>query len=196
MMVGIPLIAATVGLSYALSGSEATAQPTVGTGNLFLHIDGIPGESADAVHRNDIELLSYEWSDDGQPGLEQPAGSSASGAGGPGSGKVQAKAIRFSQNLSRASPLLMVAAADGRHFREATLVVRRGGERPLDYVTIKLTDVRVSSYGTSSTPSGTPTDEFDLTFGKVQYSYLPQNADGSSAPSVVGTWDFTTNSGG
>jgi type VI secretion system secreted protein Hcp len=29
--------------------------------DMFLKIDGIPGESTDASHRDEIDLLSYTW---------------------------------------------------------------------------------------------------------------------------------------
>jgi len=42
--------------------------------DMFLKIDGIPGESTDARHRDEIDVLSYNW------GKSQPP--TASSAGG------------------------------------------------------------------------------------------------------------------
>jgi len=90
----------------------------------------------------------------------------------------------------------MVAAANGRRINEATLFVRQGGGAPGGYLTMKLTDVLVSSYRTAASAPDAPGDEFTLTFGRMEYSYLPRSATGSPAPPITGTWDFTTNSGG
>lgn len=188
----IALAAAAVGLSAVLPGSTANAQPGTGPEAYFLRIDGIPGESVDAAHRDQIELLSYAWSSDGKAGVEQPPASPGGGA----SGRAQVAAIQLTQRVSRASPLLMVAVGNATRFPEATLFVRRGGATPRDYLTIKLTDVTVGSYRTSASAAGTPTDEFTLRFAKVEYAYSPQNADGSSAAAVVRTWDVGTNTGG
>ena len=117
------------------------------------------------------------------------------GAGGAGSAtaKSQANAILFRQNVSKASTPLMVAAANGRRISEATLSVRKGGEMPVDYLTMKLSDLVVSSYRTAASTPDAPVDEFTLTFGKVEYSYMPQSATGALAPPLTGTWDFKTN---
>ena len=47
----------------------------------FLKLDGIKGESADAKHKGEIDIMSFSW------GLAQ-TGVSATGGGG-GAGKVQ-----------------------------------------------------------------------------------------------------------
>ena len=47
----------------------------------FLKIDGIQGESHDAKHQGEIDLVSFGWS-------EANAGAHAAGGGGAGAGKV------------------------------------------------------------------------------------------------------------
>lgn len=42
--------------------------------DMFLKIDGIPGESTDARHRDEIDVLSYNW------GESQPPTASSTGA--------------------------------------------------------------------------------------------------------------------
>lgn len=188
------LLAGVVGVLGVTSRDRATAQPGGGTAQYFLRIDGIPGESTDAAHKDQIELVSYEWGSGGTPGLAAPA---TGGVGtGNATGKPQVNAIGFRQDVSRASTALMVAAANGRRINEATLFVRKSGEQPVEYLTMKLSDVIVSSYRTAASAPGTPVDEFTLTFGKVDYSYVSQSPSGALTQPVTGTWDFRTNSGG
>src|SRR5262245_20559279 len=72
LLVVTMLVAAAFGLSDVLSDNRATAQTGSGNAEYFLQIDGIPGESLDAAHRDQIELLSFQWSGDGKPGVELP----------------------------------------------------------------------------------------------------------------------------
>ena len=48
--------------------------------DFFLKLDGIKGESADAKHKDEIDIESFSW------GMTQPASSHL--AGGAGAGKV------------------------------------------------------------------------------------------------------------
>ncbi len=166
--------------------SKVEAAPGGGAG-YFLKIDGISGESADAKHKNEIELNSYSWSK-GEPGLVQTATS-----GGGGAGKVQVHDIHFKQDVSKASPQLMQAVASGKHIKEAVLTVRKAGKGQQEYLIIKMSDVVISSYRTAGDNSGVVTDEFSLNFAKIEYSYSPQKADGSLDTPVVGLWDFRGN---
>ena len=64
------VLAGAVGLADLMSRERATAQAGGGTAQYFLRIDGIPGESTDAAHKDQIELASYEWGGGGKPGVE------------------------------------------------------------------------------------------------------------------------------
>ena len=50
--------------------------------DMFLKIDGIPAESTDASHKDEIDIFSYTW------GESQPE-TAAAGPGGPSTGKHQ-----------------------------------------------------------------------------------------------------------
>jgi type VI secretion system secreted protein Hcp len=108
----------------------------------FLKLDGIKGESADAKHKGEIDILSFSW------GVQQ-TGTSASGGGG-GSGKVKFHDLQITKKTDAASPLLMLNCANGAHLKEASLTVRKAGGEQLEYLKIKLTDVLVSSYQPSA----------------------------------------------
>ena len=134
----------------------------------FLKIDGIPGESLDRQHKDEIEIESFSW------GLSN-TGSIGSGGGGAGAGKAVLQDFHFTSKLSKASPLLLKACATGQHLKEALLTVRRGGGEGRggnEYLKIKLSDILVSSLA----PAGEATDEFpsesfSLNFLKIDYLY-------------------------
>jgi type VI secretion system secreted protein Hcp len=193
----VPLVAIAAILLGLIVGSnlfstnKAEAAPAQGNADYFLKVDGIAGESTDAQHPGEIELNSYAWSKNDIPGLEQ-SGTTGSGGGG-GAGKVQGHDIFFTTNVSKASPQLMLATANGKHIKEAVLSVRKAGKTQQQFMVIKLTDVLVSSYRTTGQDQKLPADEFSLTFAKIEFSYIPQKADGSADTPVIGTWDFKEN---
>lgn len=161
----------------------------------FLKIDGIEGDSLDSEHTNEIELISYDWS-------ETQSGSFAQGGGG-GTGKVNMENFEFVMLTCKASPKLMLFCANGRHIKSATLTCRKAGETPLDFYSITMTDIIVSKYRTKSHPSvgvgengladGVPTDEVCFNFGKIEFEYKPQKNDGALDSPVKAGYDVVTN---
>lgn len=150
----------------------------------FLLLPGIEGESTAQGHKGEIEIQSFSW------GLNQTSGG---GGGGGGAGKVNVQDISMLKTVDKSSPLLMVATASGRRFACATLTGVRGGEERRDFMRLKLEEVLVSSYQTSgSSGGGVPTDQISLSFGRIQFDYVPQNADGTSTAPVSAGWDFLT----
>src|SRR5258705_2460805 len=107
--------------------------------DIFMKIDGIPGESTDHAHPNEIEVSSYSW-------RESNAGAHFATGSGAGAGKVSMQDLHFTAHVSKASPSLMLHCATGQHISNAKLTVRKaGGEGPgFDFLTITLTDVLIS----------------------------------------------------
>lgn len=154
--------------------------------DMFLKIDGIKGESADKVHKAEIEVLSWSW------GVTQSA-TTHSGSGG-GSGKANVQDITITKWLDAASPKLLMACLVGTHVKEALLTVRKAGERPLEYVKIKLSDALVSSVQTGGAGSDDRlTETIGLNFAKVYLDYSAQKADGSGEPPVPMAFDIAAN---
>ena len=78
--------------------------------DFFLKLDGIPGESRDAQHKDEIDLESFSWG-------ETNAGPAAEAGGGGGGGKVQFEDLNVVMKLNKASPLLLQACASGQHIK-------------------------------------------------------------------------------
>jgi type VI secretion system secreted protein Hcp len=152
----------------------------------FLKIDGIQGESADARHKGEIELESFNW------GETNSAGHAASGAG---AGKVSIQDFEFVMKLNKASPKLFITCALGQHLKSAVLTARRAGKQQQEFLVYKLTDVLVSSYqtGGSAHAPEVPLDQVALSFARIEIEYRPQNADGSLAAAIKAGWDVKAN---
>lgn len=150
----------------------------------FLKIDGVEGESEDAKHKNEIHVLSFSF------GASQ-AGSFATGGGG-GSGKVQMQDFHFMMNINKASPKLLEKCATGEHIPNAVLTARKAGKDQQEYMTIKMSDLLVSSYQNNgqADANSLPTDSISMNFAKIEYEYKPQDAKGQLGAAVKMKYDL------
>src|SRR5262249_30737358 len=152
----------------------------------FLKIDGIEGESTDAKHKGEIDLLSWSWG-------ATNAGSHAGGGGG-GSGKVAMQDFHFVMEHNKASPKLMLACASGQPIPTAVLTCRKAGGEQQEYLKVTMTDLLVSSYQTGGSASNVrPTDQISLNFSKIEKEYKPQKADGTLDAPVKAGWNLKEN---
>jgi type VI secretion system secreted protein Hcp len=151
----------------------------------FLRLDGIPGESVDAKHKDEIDVLSWSW------GETHPTSPSAGGGGA--TGKVAMNDLHVSANLSKAGPQLLLACASGKHIKSAVLTGRRGGKAQAEFLTFSLSDVLVSSYQTGGTTADAPLDSVSLSFTKIEVTYKEQSAKGGLGATTRAGWDRKTN---
>jgi len=150
----------------------------------FLKIDGIPGESPDAKHKDEIQVLSFSF------GASQ-AGTMAFGGGG-GAGKVQMQDFHFMQNANKASPKLFLACATGEHIKSALLTCRKAGKDQQEYLKVKFSDLLVSSFQINGDGNANhlPVDSISLNFSKIEWDYKIQNEKGQLVPGAVAGYDL------
>lgn len=151
----------------------------------FLKLDGIPGESTDAKHKGEIDVLAFSW------GVSQ-AGSSGRGVG-VSAGKAIFEDLLVVARTSRASPKLWQACATGQHLKTAVLVCRKAGKAPLEFLKITLTDVTITSYEIDSSDEELPLDQVALAFAKVETEFVSVDPKGKAQPPVTTGWDLTKN---
>lgn len=151
----------------------------------FLQITGIAGESTDAKHKNWIDVESWTWG-------ETHPGALAAG-GGAGAGKVQMQDFHFTTRVSKASPALFLACANGQHMKEAKLAAVKAGSMQQEFLTWTFSDVLVSGYHTGGSEGELVTDQVSLTFSKIKVEYRAQKADGSLDTAIVAGWDAKAN---
>jgi len=158
--------------------------------SIFARIGTIKGESRDAKHKDEIEVLSWSW------GVSQ-TGAMAPRGGGGGKGKASFQDFNFTHHVDKASPVLMKACATGEHIKDATITVRKAGKGQQEYLIVTMTDVLVTSVAMSVSAEGDATMEgVALAFAKVDLEYKPQKPDGSLDVGVHFTYDLKANKGG
>lgn len=148
--------------------------------DLFLNIDGLQGESVDALHPNEVVLQSYNV------GVSVPVSDFLSG-------KADARDLTAVAFTSKVTPRLFVYVAMGTHIPTVTLTVRSKvpNQAPFDYLKIKLTGVLVVSVSLgSATGTGRGVDTYTFNYEKIEFEYTPRNADGTAGSPVRSGFDF------
>jgi type VI secretion system secreted protein Hcp len=149
-----------------------------GGGQTFLKIEGINGDAKQAGYVGDFAISSYSI------GVGGGAGGGASGAG---AGKTSFHDLTFTKPVDKSSPALFAAAVQGKHFTSATLHVRKAGEKPVEYLKLKLSDVLVSSYKTGTGHDAVPTESVSLNFTKIEMTFTPSGSSGQKVKPVTAT---------
>ncbi|MEJ8814100.1 type VI secretion system tube protein Hcp [Variovorax ureilyticus] len=156
------------------------------TQDIFLKLTAISGESLDANHKDEIEVISWVWK------INQDS-SMHVGSGG-GAGKATVSDLSFDHYLDRSSPNLLKYCLTGKHIDTATLVVRKAGGNPLEYLKITMGDVIVT--GVMPVLTNTmrqPRETISLAFARVKQEYVIQNQQGGSGGTVSASFDIQQN---
>jgi type VI secretion system secreted protein Hcp len=157
--------------------------------DMFIKFDGdkFKGESRDAKHSQEIDILSWSW------------GASNSGTahmgGGAGAGKVAFQDFTFTKYVDASSAALLLACCTGEHIPTADLVVRKAGTTPLEYIKITLTECLITAVSTGgSGGEDRLTENVTVNFAKAKYEYVEQDATGKAkSPSKTMTYDIAQN---
>ena len=155
--------------------------------DMFLKLGDIVGESQDAVHRDEIDVLAWSW------GASQ-AGSLHVATGGA-AGKANFQDLSITKLVDRSSDDLLRILATGDNIAEGQLTLRSSGSvKPLEFLVIKFSPVLV----TSLTPGGSAgedrlTENLTLNFGQFEYQYTPRRPDGGVDPVEVMKWSIAEN---
>ncbi len=150
--------------------------------DIFAKIGDIKGESLDAKHKDEVEVLSYSW------GVNN-SGSMGIGSGG-GEGKANFHDLSFVHAIDKASPVLMQACATGTHYKEATIVHRKAGKGQHEFLIVKMNDVIVTGVTHGGTGDGGSSESVTLAFAKVSLEYKAQKPDGSLDAGVFFKYDI------
>jgi len=155
--------------------------------DIFAKIGDIKGESNDAKHKEELEVLSWSW------GVAQ----SGSGSGSGGSaGKPSFSDLSFTHRIDAASPLLLKACATGEHIKEATLTNRKAGKGQQDYLIIKMNDILITSVQPAMSSTEGAMEAVSLQMSKVAVEYKPQKPDGTLDAGVIFKYDIKGNKQG
>jgi type VI secretion system secreted protein Hcp len=155
--------------------------------DIFMKIDDVKGESADANHKGEIDVVSWSWG-----AMQQ--GSSSIG-GGSSSGKSVVADLKFIVKVEKSVPVLLAMCLTGKPFNQAQLVCRKStGNKPLEFVKVIMKGGLIS--GVQFNGADPHLVEVSLNFGAVEFHYTPQAADGSGQAEISTTYDIAGNKGG
>ncbi|MDO5705199.1 MAG: type VI secretion system tube protein Hcp [Paracoccus sp. (in: a-proteobacteria)] len=157
--------------------------------DIFLKLsNNIKGESQDATHRDNIDVLAWSW------GLTQ-SGTTHIGAGG-GGGKVNVEDITLTKYVDLASNDLIKRCTSGEHIENGELIVRKsGGNHPVEYFRIKMENIMITSYQTGGQKDGLDRIQETLTlnFRKFEVLYTLQEDSGAAGAETMSGWDIAEN---
>ncbi|MBN1673525.1 MAG: type VI secretion system tube protein Hcp [Kiritimatiellae bacterium] len=138
-------------LGSALGAGAAT--------DMFLYLDGIPGESTNQTHQDWIDIESFSH------GLTQ-LGTGLSGTGAS-AGSVTHQDVNILKWVDKASAPLAAHCCQGRHISEAIIeFVDSGSQTP--YHTITLRDVLVSRVAPSAEATNRPRETVSLRYADLR----------------------------
>ena len=153
--------------------------------DIFAKLGEIKGESSDAKHKDEIEVLSFSW------GVSS-TGSMATGGGG-GTGKATFQDLAIVHRIDKASPMLMRACATGEHLKEATITHRKAGKGQQEFLIVKMNDIIITSVTHAGGGDQPSSESITLAFAKVDLEYRPQKPDGSLDAGIHFKYDLKTN---
>ncbi|MFP7675222.1 Hcp family type VI secretion system effector [Marivita sp. S0852] len=152
----------------------------------FLKIGDIKGEAKDDKKKGEIDVLAWSW------GMSQ-SGTFHHGGGG-GAGKANFSDLSVTTYIENGTSALLQMCATGDHVKEATLTVRKAGKKPMEYLTIKMKKVMVTSVSTGgSSGEDRLTQNISLNFAEVEVIYKEQKDDGSAGADKKFAYDIEAN---
>lgn len=157
-----------------------------GAVDIFLKLGDIRGESVDDKHKDEIDVLAWNW------GMSQSG--TIIGGGGGGTGKASIQDLSITKWTDRASPAIMLNLLRGSRIADATLVVRKAGEKPFEYLRIDLKDIIVTSISNGgSGGENRLTEHVTLNFAEFRFTYTPVKPDGTADAQVSVGWNILAN---
>ena len=180
--------------ALAAAATAMIAAPSPAPAATFLKLGDIIGESVDAKHKGQIDVLTFTQSWINEVAL-------GSSSGGAGASKVQRGAIPLTTNTDKSNPLLLQSITTGAHHENAVITFQ-GAPDPLnraavatDYYTITMGTVFVTEL--SQTDEKDPNRVFEKLVLKAQtyeFKYQPQSAKGTPVGLPVSfKWDCAEN---
>lgn len=139
--------------------------------NIFVKIDGIPGESLVEAHKDELEVLSFSM------GAMQPVSGTPSSAGGATAASVHFSEISMAKYVDKATPKLYKFCASGNHINTVTFSFHRAAKdgATVKYLEIVLTNSLISNISTAgSGGEDILVENVSFNFGAIQLTYVEQ----------------------
>jgi type VI secretion system secreted protein Hcp len=145
-----------------------------GLGDMFLLVKGaksglIKGEAQDDKHGGEIDVLSWSWGMEANPGF----------AGTQPTKRASVRDLKVVKRVDRASTALMSALRTNEPITQAVLTLRKAGGTQLEFLKITIEDGRVSEVTVDVEGQGPDLlERVRFSFNKIVVEYTPQGPDG------------------
>jgi len=149
--------------------------------DMFLKLDNIPGESLSKAHSKEIEIQAWSW------GMDRPGVTGMTGAAITSTlGRPCFSELALTKRLDSASPKLMGALTSGTVIAKARLTLTKAGsEIPVDYFTIDMASVLVSSMQEAgSSGEDVSMENLSLRFASATATYTPVDPLGKAGTPI------------
>ena len=156
-----------------------------GLGDIFLSVKGaksgvIKGESQDAAHAKEIDVVAWSWGMQAKPSL----------GGGVATGKATVHELKIVKRVDSASTPLMSALRSNEMITKAVLTQRKAGKEQLEFLKVTIEQGRVTGLTIEAgDKSGSPDlfEHLSFTFNKITVEYVPQGKDGLAQGAMLYT---------
>ncbi|HEY48893.1 MAG TPA: type VI secretion system tube protein Hcp [Dehalococcoidia bacterium] len=161
--------------------------------DMFVHVDGMDGESKDEQHDKWIDIISYSHS------ISQPAAGSISTGISRSAERCEHGEFTVTKYLDKATPKLNLYCCNGQHITDVTFEICHATGEKKTYMVYELEDVIVSSVSVSgSVESGDarPVEEVAFSYGSIKWTYTEYDPDtGKAKGNVEAEWNVETGTG-
>ncbi len=175
-----------IGVFAAVLG---VVSPVLGATDMFLKIEGIPGESTDDGHTDWIEIVAFNH------GISQLV----SGASRTG-GRADFMPFSVTKTIDKATADLHIYRANGKHIPKVEVEFCLATGDKHCFMKYTMTDVIVSAVSPNGSQGGDrPMEKISFTYGKIQWygkikwEYTPIDQAGAARATVDRTWNLETN---
>lgn len=148
--------------------------------DVFMKIDGIPGESSDAQFKDCIEVLTLDWE------VTRPMG------GERAAGAVNCSSFAITKVVDKATPLILKAATMSERINEIKITLCRAGKEKVKFLEYLFTNCVITKatlmMGEQSGET-LPVENVHFRFATIEITYFQQTRDsGGSRGQIVNAW--------
>lgn len=139
---------------------------------MFLQLDGIKGESTDTNHKDWMEILSFSH------GFTQPSSPVRSTSGGGTVERATHSDFTVSKYLDAATDDIIKQCWTGKMVSKGQVQAYRADgatDKAALYLQVDFENIVIANYSIGGGAGELPTESVSLSYGKVTYSYYPQN---------------------
>lgn len=157
--------------------------------NMYLVLDGIPGESTSKQVPKSIELFSFSHT------ISMNLTGNQSDVGRT-TGRCNHSDMTVSKYLDKTSPTLNLYCSGGKTIKTATIRVFGAVDdgSTVEYYNIKMTDVLLSNISVSGGSGGRPMENLGMNYNEITWTYIQHDHDkGGKAGNVATMWNLQTN---